>query len=176
MNALFWSQIFSHLMSLTCSNEMINDVLCSNFLFALYGYNKKEMNNTLITTYVGHIPAGSSLDQIVHYGQLVNSHRFCKYDHGYLENWKRYGTIIPPNYNLGIIKTPIYMYYSFGDWYSDYRDVRKLVKELPNVKAVIEIDDVEWSHLDFLLGITAKEKIYDKTIEFMREYAMLPLK
>lgn len=49
--------------------------LCTNALFALCGFNNKQFNATLLPIVMGHTPAGSSLRQVLHYAQLVNSGR-----------------------------------------------------------------------------------------------------
>lgn len=163
-------RFLNKLSALMCSNQIINEIYCYNMMAFFFGFNRKEINLTSINILVGHMPAGASIYQLIHYGQEINSRRFCQYDYGTVENLKRYNDTLPPSYNVSSITTPLYLFYSIKDWFTDYRDVQKLKKELISVKADVVMDDVDWTHLDFILGESAKEKLYDRTIEFMKEY------
>ena len=44
----------------------------------------------------GHFPSGTSLRCLVHYGQMVNSGNFQRYDFGEYENKKKYGQKTAP--------------------------------------------------------------------------------
>lgn len=83
----------------------------------------------------------------------------------------RYNEPSPPDYDISKITTPLYFFYSDGDIITDSRDVEKFSKEVPNLKELIKMDDPEWSHLDYSIGISAKEKIYLKTLNFMKRLA-----
>lgn len=54
---------------------------------------------------LGHIPAGASTNQMIHYGQGVRSGRFRKFDYGWIGNLKMYGQRDPPDYNLANVRT-----------------------------------------------------------------------
>lgn len=151
-------------------DKVINEEICANLFSIWFGFNKKELNMTVIPIVVGHIPAEASVNQVVHYGQLVNSGRFNQFDYGPNENMIRYKTKTPPDYNLTRITAPMYLFYSVGDWLADVRDTKRLKKELPNVKGYVKMDDPEWTHVDFVAGLTCKAKVFDKTIAYMNQY------
>lgn len=153
-----------------CADKTINENICTVIIQTYFGYNWKEINKTLVAVAVGHSPAGASIKQGVHYGQLVKSGRFCQFDYGPLENMNRYNTLTPPDYNISKITSPMYLFYSVGDMFSDIRDVERFKKELPNVKAYVRVDDPKWTHLDFVAGLTSKSTITDKTIKYMNKY------
>lgn len=155
---------------MVCSEDVGIQEICSNVVFITLGFNRKEFNFTLMPTIVGHFPAGASTNQFLHYGQEVNSGRFCQYDHGFIENLFRYNSTVPPSYNTSKITTPLYFFYSDGDLITDSADVEILAPKLPNLKQLIKMDDPEWSHLDYIIAITAKTKIYKRTLAFMKNY------
>ena len=76
---------------------------------------------TLLPYVLGHTPAGASTRTVLHYAQLVNSGKFCKYDFGRQENMKRYGTPTPPEYDLSKVKTPVTLMWGENDWLADPR-------------------------------------------------------
>lgn len=58
-----------------CGDDSIMQILCTNSLFAICGFNKNQMNTTLLPILMGHTPAGSSVYQFLHYAQEINSGR-----------------------------------------------------------------------------------------------------
>lgn len=115
-------------------------------------------------------PAGSSLNQLVHLSQFHHSKKFRQIDWGSRQNKKKYGRSTPPSYKLSNVKVPTFIYYSRGDAISNFRDVKKLIKLLPNVVKTQFIDDDQWNHGGFLLANTVKEEINDKVIQFCNKY------
>lgn len=128
------------------------------------------MNATLIPIMTGHVPAGSSTKQILHYGQLHRSGKFRQYDYGKIKNRKVYGKLSPPKYNLKKVSAPMYIFYSRNDWMSSYKDVTKLVKEVPNLKGKFLVTDKKFNHLDYIFGIDAAKIVYSRVISLMRRH------
>lgn len=48
----------------------------------------------------GHLPSGAGYRSILHFGQLVNSETFKRYDFGGQYNYHKYGTTVAPDYDL----------------------------------------------------------------------------
>lgn len=162
------SELANKLGALYCAGP-ISNIICSSFWFSIFGTNLKEYDMNLISIASGHIPAGSSSNQLIHFGQLVRSGRFCQYDFGLLGNLIRYKSYLPPSYNVTKITAPIYLFYSDGDLLSDPKDVIKLGKQLSNVKEYVKVNDPLWAHHDYAIGINAKTKVYDKILKFMAD-------
>jgi hypothetical protein len=53
-----------------------------------------------LQVYMGHFPSGTSLRCLDHYGQILNSDSFQKFNFGKKENEKRYGQDTPPTIDL----------------------------------------------------------------------------
>ena len=49
-----------------------------------------------------------------HYGQLINSNKFRRFDY-YENNFKHYGLPEPPDYHLQTIKVPISLFWATND-------------------------------------------------------------
>ncbi|CAH0683023.1 unnamed protein product [Spodoptera exigua] len=134
---------------------------CDNVLFALSGYETK-INETFLAVILGHSPTGSSTFQFAHYGQLVESHRFCRYDFGRQGNLAAYNQSVPPDYDLSLVTTPVVIFYSAKDLLSDPKDVNILIKNLNNVRETIFLED--FTHLDYVYAQDAADVIYNKII------------
>ncbi|XP_019876917.2 lipase 3 [Aethina tumida] len=158
--------------SALCSDDSLTQVLCTNGLFAICGFNKDEMNATMLPTLMGHTPAGSSTRQFLHYGQEIKSGYFRQYDHGLIGNIKAYGKATPPKYDLSKITAPIYIIYSNNDWLSATKDVDRLYNQLTNAptKAKFLLSNNKINHVDYMYGIHAPTLIYNKVISLFARH------
>lgn len=122
----------------------------------------------MLPVIAGHTPAGASTNNFIHYGQLIRNGLFRQYDHGIIENRRRYGSITPPAYNLGNIAAKVALHYSLNDWLTHYNDVYELNEGLPNSLGLFQVPDPQFTHVDFVWAIQIKELLYDRVIEIMR--------
>lgn len=128
---------------------------------------------TLFPVFLSHLPAGAATYQLVHYVQEANSKRFCKFDMGSpLDNFEKYGSIIPPEYNLANVVAPVILHYSDNDWLASSIDVERLYRKLPNAK-LQPVPDRTYEHMDFVWGIKARTHIYEPIIASMKLYDKL---
>ncbi|CAG9784621.1 unnamed protein product [Diatraea saccharalis] len=153
-----------------CVEEAITQVLCTNLLFLLCGYNSEQLNSTMVPVIVGHTPAGASTRQIVHFGQIYNSNKFRHFDHGLIGNKMTYGSFKPPTYNLSAISTPIFLHYSDNDWLASPKDVDTLSKEINSVVGKYRVPMAKFNHVDFVFAIDAKKLIYDRMMNIMAQF------
>ncbi|XP_072397276.1 lipase 3-like [Diabrotica undecimpunctata] len=152
-----------------CSNTGASKLICKNVLFLMAGFNADQMNNDDIPPIMTYYPAGAATRQIIHYGQEVNSHRFCRYDYGLMKNNKLYlGRLTPPDYELNKITTKITLIFSKNDWLSSDIDVERLENALPNV-VKIEAPLKNCNHLDYLFGKDAPRLIYPLITKILTE-------
>lgn len=124
----------------------------------------------MLPVIMGHTPAGSSVDQMVHYGQSIRSNRFRLFDHGSVSNLLTYGRLNPPAYNLRNVRAPVALHYSLNDWLAEPVDVHQLLRELGNVVGGFLTADPNFNHFDFLWAINARELVYNQVLEVMRRY------
>lgn len=124
----------------------------------------------MLPVVLGHTPAGASTRQIIHFGQLYKSGKFQQFDNGWIKNKLRYGSFKPPKYNLGNIKTPVFLHYSDNDWLSTPNDVHKLSKEIKSVVGKFRVPCTEFNHLDFVFAINATELIYNRLLNIMEQF------
>ncbi|VVC96005.1 unnamed protein product [Leptidea sinapis] len=146
-----------------CSDEAVFQPVCSNILFLISGYSPDQLNTTMLPVILGHFPAGSSIRQATHYLQGISQKGFRRYNFGLLRNQKIYGSISPPDYNLGNITAPVFLYYSEGDALSRVLDVERLYNELPFAEKFLNADS-NYGHIDYAYGINATSLVYDYVI------------
>lgn len=115
----------------------------------------------------GHAPAGAATNQLLHYGQCVQSGCFRQYDYGPLENRLKYEQSTPPNYNLENVHAPVAIYHSQNDWLATMEDTRILVQKLPNVFKEYLVPHKKFNHIDFILGIDAPTLLFDEILKTM---------
>ncbi|XP_031341659.1 lipase 3-like isoform X2 [Photinus pyralis] len=153
-----------------CGDDSLLQPLCANALFAICGFNQKQMNASLIPIIMGHTPAGAATKQFLHYTQQVNSGHFRQYDYGLFANIGKYGSAYPPDYQMKKVVAPVYLYYSRNDWLSHEIDVIRLSEELGNLKDKFIIIDDKFNHLDYLYGIDVYELLYKRVIALMKQH------
>ncbi|KAF2889838.1 hypothetical protein ILUMI_16335 [Ignelater luminosus] len=150
-----------------CGEESPLQILCINSLFAVCGFNYKQINTTLLPVFLGHTPAGAATKQLLHYAQLFNSGKFREWDYGMLGNLRHYGRLTPPDYVLKNVKAPLYIYYSGNDWLSNVQDVEQLASEVGNLQGKFMVLDKKFNHLDYVMGIDAPNLVYKRIISLM---------
>lgn len=96
--------------------------------------------------------------------------KFQQYDHGILENLKKYKQFHPPTYDLSKIKVPVFLHYASNDWMADPRDVNRLYMELGNPVGKIRVPYETFGHLDFAWAKDGKELLYDELIGLIEQF------
>ena len=66
--------------------------ICKGILELFLDADTSIDNMDRIKSLVTHSPSGTGYRNLLHYGQIINSERFQRYDFGTQENLKRYGT------------------------------------------------------------------------------------
>lgn len=152
------TEFFNKIISWVCS---VNGRRCESSVFNFTG-KSRLINATMLPLILGHMPTGSSTMQFVHYGQLFESGRFCRYDFHDERNLAYYEGGKPPDYDLSQLTVPVSLYYSANDWFSDPLDVDKLRKHLPIVYDSYFVSN--FSHMDYMYAAEAKNVIYDRIV------------
>ncbi|NXJ66217.1 LICH hydrolase, partial [Rostratula benghalensis] len=144
------------------------DKFCGHILCYIAGGDIRNLNTSRIDTYVGHSPAGTSVQNIIHWQQMRRAGRFQAYDYGFKENMKKYNQPAPPAYQIEKISTPIAVWSGGQDKFADPKDMAKLLPRISNL--IYHEHFPAWGHLDFIWALDATEKMYLKIIELMAKY------
>ncbi|XP_059387987.1 gastric triacylglycerol lipase [Carassius carassius] len=149
-----------------CSRKPLS-VLCGNVFFLLCGFDEKNLNMSRTPVYTTHCPAGTSVQNMVHWAQAVKSSNLMAYDYGKAGNMAHYNQSTPPVYNVRDMTVPTALWSGGQDTLADPQDVALLLTQIP--KLVYHRDIKHWEHLDFIWGLDAPQEMYNKMIEMMRE-------
>ncbi|KAJ8031873.1 Gastric triacylglycerol lipase [Holothuria leucospilota] len=144
-----------------------SEIFCSSVLFVICGFDVKALNKTRLPVYLAHTPSGTSVQNMVHFAQMVQSDLFQMYDYGSAEkNKEHYNVTVPPLYYPENMTTPTVVYSGGMDWLADPKDVEKLLPRIPKLLKHTMIP--EYDHLDFVWGINAADKVYHPIIDMIR--------
>lgn len=122
----------------------------------------------MLPVMLSHTPSGASIKQLEHFGQLMKSGHFRKFDRGYLRNQLEYNRITPPDYDLSKVKVPVALYYSMNDMLVSTTGVDRLARELPNMIDKYLVPMEKFNHLDFLWAIDVKSLVYNRLVRNIR--------
>ncbi|KAL3226089.1 hypothetical protein MRX96_004531 [Rhipicephalus microplus] len=145
--------------------------ICSLLADNFANFGSRYINESRIPVYLCHLPAGTSMKNIIHFDQLVKSQKFQKFDYGPFYNNDYYGKRSVPEYELSNVKTDLGIFWSAGDEFVPPEDVRELLKSLQgNVKINHYIDDPFYTHIHFLVSTTNGVYLHKELLAFLRRY------
>ncbi|XP_027627316.1 lipase member J-like [Tupaia chinensis] len=161
--------ILSNIVAAIICKHHILDVICGKMNFALFGFNPKNVNMSRIDVYLSYNPAGSSLQNVLHYKQAATETKeiLRAYDFGSsAQNMKHYNQPTPPKYNVKTLKVRTATWNSLSDVWANPRDAKILLSQIPNL--VYSDTLCFYQHIDFVLGKNATWDIYYKIIQIMK--------
>ncbi|CAH6964244.1 lipase member M [Phodopus roborovskii] len=163
---LYQTRFFRQLFIYLCG-QMILDQICSNIILLLGGFNTNNMNMSRANVYVAHTPAGTSVQNILHWSQAVNSGELRAFDWGSAtKNLEKCNQPTPIRYKVRDMTVPTAMWTGGQDWLSNPDDVKTLLSEVSNL--IYHKNIPEWAHVDFIWGLDAPHRVYNEIIHLMK--------
>ncbi|NXH16817.1 LICH hydrolase, partial [Bucco capensis] len=142
--------------------------VCGSIFSYLAGGRIQNLNTSRTDTYAAHYPAGTSVQNAIHWHQVIYADQFQAYDYGSKENMKKYNQSTPPVYKIEKISTPIAVWSGGRDKFADPKDIARLLSRITNL--IYHEHFPAWGHLDFIWGLDAAEKMYQKIIELIKKH------
>ncbi|XP_014224480.1 lipase 3-like [Trichogramma pretiosum] len=163
-----WGRFISRLL---CQSAAPTQIFCSTKFYLLAGFSP-DIDLDKLTVIVGHIPAGASWKQLIHYGQgYINPGYFRAFDYAdRRKNTLMYGSPIPPEYKLSAITAPLALFSSNNDWLATPKDVELLSNKLRSVVFHKKVTENRFNHYDFLWGRTAPQIVFEPLLRLMEKY------
>ncbi|XP_062234437.1 gastric triacylglycerol lipase [Platichthys flesus] len=172
--ALFGSRNFlpqSHLIEWfaehVCGKQPLSE-LCGNLFFVLCGFDEKNLNMTRTPVYTTHCPAGTSVQNMVHWAQHIHGGKLTAFDFGAEGNVRHYNQSTPPQYNVQDMKVPTALFSGGQDTLADPKDVAVLLTQVSNLIYHQHIE--HWEHLDFIWGLDAPEQMFPSILKLLQEH------
>ncbi|XP_073345327.1 gastric triacylglycerol lipase [Pagrus major] len=150
-----------------CGKKLLSE-LCGNVFFILCGFDEKNLNVTRTPVYTTHCPAGTSVQNMLHWAQAVRRGKLMAFDFGAAGNMKHYNQTTPPQYNIQDVKVPTALFSGGQDTLADPKDVAVLLTQVTNLVFHQHID--HWDHLDFIWGLDAPEVMFPSILKLLQEH------
>ncbi|XP_057634400.1 lysosomal acid lipase/cholesteryl ester hydrolase [Chionomys nivalis] len=162
------SAVLKWLSTHVCTHVVLKE-LCTNVFFLICGFNEKNLNVSRVDVYTTHSPAGTSVQNLLHWVQLIKHHKFQAFDWGSSDkNYFHYNQSYPPVYDMKDMTVPTALWSGGQDWVADPSDISILLTQLPNL--VYHKHIPEWEHLDFIWGLDAPWRMYNEIVSLLRKY------
>ncbi|XP_065321807.1 gastric triacylglycerol lipase-like [Gordionus sp. m RMFG-2023] len=160
--------ILQMMAAIVCGDKRSLNIVCSNLLFLIVGFNPDNLDKALVPVLASHVPSGTSSKNFVHFAQLITSKKFQKFDFGLLKNLAIYRSSTPPDYDLSKYDVPTVILWGDQDLMAGPIDVSYLISKLKTVKASFRYE--KYNHIDFLWGLDAPQ-LYSKIMLYMKPKA-----
>ncbi|KAM7341806.1 lipase 3 [Cochliomyia hominivorax] len=161
------NQLGGHLL---CGNGVPTQNLCLLLTFLSVGFSDFQMDRNLFPRIFETTPAGISRKQFQHFGQLITSGKFQQFDYkSKSENYRRYQSKIPPEYNLRNVRVPLQLFYGNRDLLMTKQDVFRLANKLKNTRYTLN-EIRGFNHIDLLYSTAAPRLIYKYILREIKKY------
>lgn len=150
--------------------------ICDVMLSLIVGNNFKRANHSLTPIVAHHIPEGTSILNVLHFGQLVSSGEFRAFNFGPRENLKRYGSPMNPYYKIRNINSPDIAFISGQtDTLATMKNVQ-ITRSMLKVKLMDDyvVPDPVWGHADYMYAIGAGRLANTHMIGLCDRYRFVP--
>ncbi|XP_038209047.1 lipase 3-like [Zerene cesonia] len=161
-------QILHFILEKLC--QIAPEPICGTGLALATGYKHASISPRTIAVAFGHLLVGGSTKTLAHFGQLIYTKKFQRYDEGREGNMIRYGTGKPPDYNLTLVSSPVLLVCGKSDWLSSLADINELSSRLPNLVEEYVVPDPSWSHNNHVWGVNAPKYVFDKILGYFKVY------
>ncbi|XP_053709446.1 gastric triacylglycerol lipase [Synchiropus splendidus] len=149
-----------------CTHEHLGE-LCGNIFFLLCGFDEENLNMTRTPVYTTHCPAGTSVQNMLHWAQAVRQGKLMAYDFGTKGNMEHYNQTTPPEYQVHDMKVPTAVFSGGQDTLADPKDVAVLLTQISQLVFHQHLD--HWEHLDFIWGLDAPKVMFPSILKLLKE-------
>jgi lysosomal acid lipase/cholesteryl ester hydrolase len=138
----------------------------SGMMGSLFGLpDMQHLNQSRIPVYLGHIPEGTSVKNLIHWSQAVKSNAFRPFDDG------QGGGV--EDYDLTNYRVPTVLVSGRKDPISNRKDIQKLVRWLAQSPGVlVRSKELEsYDHNDFTISIDGDRVFFPFILDYLKDYA-----
>ena len=146
--------------------------LCPDVLDILCGDgNNANVNRSNFASLLRYDPGGTSVNNMLHWAQLVQSGAFQMHDYGSAQNQIFYNQTSAPMYTLQEMEgPPTAVFYGSNDALADPTDITYILQNVPKSVLVNVTEMSDYAHLDFVWGLDASTRLYPQVIELIQKY------
>ncbi|XP_048958059.1 lipase member J isoform X1 [Canis lupus baileyi] len=149
-----------------CPLKIIGKI-CRDILFMMYGCDLENLNMSRMDVYMSQNPAGTSIQNMVHWSQLFNSSHLRAFDWGSPAlNLVHFNQATPPFYNVTDMNVSTATWNGGNDLVADPEDVENLLSEITH--HIYHKTISYYNHIDFLFGLDVYQQVYHEIIDIIR--------
>ncbi|XP_060097267.1 lipase member M-like [Heteronotia binoei] len=149
-------------------NKGFWDKICSKVLFMAGGIGQNNVNTSRMDVYAAHLPGCTSLKNMIHWSQVIQSESLKPFDYD-SKNVDKYNQTIPPSYKVKDMKVPTVVWSGGKDIMASPKDIEVLLSVLGNVIYYRQVP--HWMHYDFVFGLDARQQVYDDLVKMIKHFA-----
>jgi pimeloyl-ACP methyl ester carboxylesterase len=149
----------------------IGDV-CPDVLDIMCGDgNSANVNRSNFASLLRYDPGGTSVNNMLHWAQLVQSGAFQMHDYGPVLNQQLYNQTTAPMYSLSNMEgPPTAVFYGSNDALADPADIAFILEKVPKGVLVNVTEISGYAHLDFVWGLDAFTRLYPQVLEVIAQH------
>lgn len=162
-------------LDLVCVPKLTTPI-CDVILALMVGNNLKRANHSLTPVVAHHIPEGTSVLNVLHFAQMIESGEFRSFNFGPRGNLKRYGQLQNPYYPIKNIRSPDIAFISgLTDTLSTVSNVA-ITRSMLSVPLVDDytVPDLVWGHADYMYANGAGLLANTHMINVIDRYRLVP--
>lgn len=180
LNRIFKGQLFPKSQTTASALDIVcvpkwTTPICDIALTIILGDNFKRNNDSVTPVVAHHIPEGTSLLNVLHFGQMIEKNEFRAFDFGPRENMRRYGTPVNPFYPIWRINSPDIAFIS------GRTDTLSTVKNVAITRSMLRVplmDDyvvpeIFWGHADHMYALGAGRLVNAHLIRLIDRYRLV---
>ncbi|XP_058552272.1 lipase member J isoform X4 [Neofelis nebulosa] len=127
----------------------------------------KSVIKSRMDVYMSHNPAGTSVQNMLHWSQLFNSSRLRAFDWGSpVLNWMHFNQTTSPFYNVTCMNVSTSTWNGARDMLADPQDINNLLSEITN--HIYHKTISSYNHIDFLFGLDVYHQVYREIIDIIQ--------
>ncbi|XP_053441273.1 lipase member J isoform X1 [Nycticebus coucang] len=145
----------------------IFDKICLNIFSMIVGSDPKNLNMSRLDVYFSHNPAGTSVQNMLHWRQLLYSTDLKAFDWGSPDlNFVHFNQTTSPSYDVKNMDVAIATWDGEKDLLADPEDVQILHSK---IKYSIYHKTISYyNHIDFLFGLDVYDQVYREIIDIIQ--------
>uniref|UniRef100_F7EQ32 Lipase n=1 Tax=Monodelphis domestica TaxID=13616 RepID=F7EQ32_MONDO len=144
------------------------DIICRSFLFLLCGFDIKNLNISRLDVYLSQNPAGTSVQNMLHWLQAYSTGDFKAFDWGNRDlNMMHFDQSTPPAYNVSEMHVSTAVWSGTKDLLADPDDIKELLPKITNL--IYHKIIPSYNHLDFIWAMNVTWEIFYEIIIMIKK-------
>lgn len=145
---------------------------CVHGLASVFGYgNDTNINETQLPILTRYDPGGTSVNNMIHWSQMIQTGVFQMHDYGAAINMEFYNQTTPPPYDIANMTGPnVALFFGGSDALVSPEDATILMSKIPPSLIVHNETVSGYNHMELVWGLDAHTRLYPTVLELIRQH------